>query len=86
MSSLRVRKAKVGYKYKRREKGGTGGICIPVPFNVSTTLISILRYFVQKLMESQPIKGATYAIASAFRLVSAFQYVAVHHHIIPRLS
>ncbi|CRL17300.1 unnamed protein product [Penicillium camemberti] len=26
-------------------------------------------------MESQPIKGATYAIASAFRLVSAFRYI-----------
>lgn len=30
-------------------------------------------------MESQPIKGATYAIASAFRLVSAFQYITIHH-------
>lgn len=39
----------------------------------------ILRYIIQKLMESQPIKGATYAIASAFRLVSAFRYITVHH-------
>jgi hypothetical protein len=58
-----------GVQVQTRREGRNRGICTsPVTFsNVSTTLNQYFGPLVQKLMESQPIKGATYAIASAFR-------------------